>query len=361
MSTNPISFRFPFESQISKLPPEHQIVVRTQWNAITDLQGAIPALKSQIDTMNTAVSAATAATQNITNNSETVVSAPNTIGNVNNQEGETSYTTQPSDNGVFVILGDTSPVALTLGAGSAFQLPFFVIILNFGSGLVTVTPSSGTITYPANLDAASMPIPQNVGAMMSYDGANFWSVVFPVSPQNTPAISHEWINSYNASTGIFTQTQPAFADVSGVATTAQIGTGTPSAGKYVDGGTGAWTTLPVIGYSLGGTLTTANVALGAGAGTGATVTSVAGLDGNHVITIETGTSPATSATIFTVTFTVPRGQPTYPIPVLQNRVYSALNQIVTPVGGSSTQYSLMGGATSLNSPGASYVFYVSCP
>ena len=56
--------------------------------------------------------------------------------------------------------------------------------------------------------------------------------------------SSKWLDSYDSATGDFTNSQPAFSNVSGVATTAQIGTGTPGAGKYVDGGTGAWTVLP---------------------------------------------------------------------------------------------------------------------
>lgn len=36
----------------------------------------------------------------------------------------------------------------------------------------------------------------------------------------------------------------AFSQLSGSASTAQIGTGTPAAGKYVDGAAGAWTVLP---------------------------------------------------------------------------------------------------------------------
>ena len=59
-------------------------------------------------------------------------------------------------------------------------------------------------------------------------------------------------------------------------------------------------------YSLGGTLTSANVALGSGAGTGASVAGVYGTDGNHVIEFTTGTAPATNAVIFTVTLTAPR-------------------------------------------------------
>lgn len=71
-----------------------------------------------------------------------------------------------------------------------------------------------------------------------------------VVPGNTPAVAHEWINAYNALTGTFTQTQPAFSDISGVATTGQIGTGTPAAGKYVDGSAGAWTALPTVPSTL---------------------------------------------------------------------------------------------------------------
>jgi hypothetical protein len=43
--------------------------------------------------------------------------------------------------------------------------------------------------------------------------------------------------------------QPSFSNLSGTATTNQIGTGTPAAGKYVDGGTGAWTALPTAGVA----------------------------------------------------------------------------------------------------------------
>lgn len=65
-----------------------------------------------------------------------------------------------------------------------------------------------------------------------------------IIPGNTPAILHEAIVSYDASTGMFGQLQFDFTDLTGVATPAQIGTGSPSAGEYVDGGTGAWTALP---------------------------------------------------------------------------------------------------------------------
>jgi hypothetical protein len=42
-------------------------------------------------------------------------------------------------------------------------------------------------------------------------------------------------------------THPAADIVSGVLATGRLGSGTPAAGTYVDGGTGAWTTLPAGG------------------------------------------------------------------------------------------------------------------
>ena len=82
------------------------------------------------------------------------------------------------------------------------------------------------------------------GKILEWDGAN-WQWV--ARAQTKASVSHKWLASYDLSTGLFTQTQPAFTDISGVATTAQIGTGTPLAGEYVDGGTGAWTAIPTAG------------------------------------------------------------------------------------------------------------------
>ena len=70
--------------------------------------------------------------------------------------------------------------------------------------------------------------------------------------------------------GAITVAQPAFTDVSGTATTSQIGTGTPAAGTYVDGATGAWTALPA-----GNTATLTNGESSAGLVPGAPVYSSA--------------------------------------------------------------------------------------
>jgi hypothetical protein len=62
-----------------------------------------------------------------------------------------------------------------------------------------------------------------------------------VVPGNTPAVTSEWINSYNSANGQFTQTQPAFTDVSGNITASQGPTaafsGTITTAKLTTGGT----------------------------------------------------------------------------------------------------------------------------
>lgn len=62
-----------------------------------------------------------------------------------------------------------------------------------------------------------------------------------VIPGNAPAVSSEWINSYDSSSGVFGQSQPAFSDISGQITTAQL----PSTGLSV--------TIVTAALTVGGT------------------------------------------------------------------------------------------------------------
>lgn len=111
-------------------------------------------------------------------------------------------------------------------------------------------------SIPKSLTDLNSAIPVIVGRISALEsGGMSTSTVAPsatppanttIIPGNTPPIASEWIDSYDASVGLFHQSQPTFTDISGVATTAQIGTGTPAAGDYVDGGTGAWTPLPTV-------------------------------------------------------------------------------------------------------------------
>lgn len=137
------------------------------------------------------------------------------LGGVNDQSGNVAYTTEPSDNGVLLVLNDASPVAVNLNSG--ISSPWLILATNLGAGLVTFTPTSGTIN-----GSATFLLPHNYSTIVVFDGTNWWALAFPVVPQNTPAIPHEWINSYNATTGVFTQTQPSFTDILGQITAAQL-------------------------------------------------------------------------------------------------------------------------------------------
>jgi hypothetical protein len=75
---------------------------------------------------------------------------------------------------------------------------------------------SGTISFPGSIGASAMTIPQFFGAVIFYDGSNFFALLFPVSPQNTPLVAHQWLNSYNSTTGVFGQSEPAIEDVTGL-------------------------------------------------------------------------------------------------------------------------------------------------
>lgn len=170
---NLISFRFPFESQIAKLPPEVQMVHRTTWDAITDLQGAIPSLKSQITALQTSVSSSSASSAPVQETvvEETVIEGTQ-LGGVDNQTGATAYTLRQSDNGSLVILNDSSAIALTL---IAVTIPFATLISNYGSGTVTITPQSGaTINYGTTLGASSMPLASGAQTWLFYDGSTNW-------------------------------------------------------------------------------------------------------------------------------------------------------------------------------------------
>jgi len=74
-----------------------------------------------------------------------------------------------------------------------------------------------------------------------------------VIPQSISGVLHKWLDSYDASSGLFTQSQPSFSDVSGFLNISQIGaTGTPSSTTFLRGD-GSWAIPPGGGGS--GTVT----------------------------------------------------------------------------------------------------------
>lgn len=217
MSTPTVN-RFPFEPHIAKLEPQVQYVLKNLWNVAFDAQNAVPILKAQIDANKSAVASVTNTVTNNSTASETIIQQiVSAYGTVNNQSGNVAYSTTQSDASAFIILSDASPVAVSLTAAPVITLPWACVLVNEGVGLVTATPASGTISYPNNIAAASMPVAQGQAAIICFDGTNFFSVIIAVQPQNTPSIVHQWITAYNSITGVFSQSQPAVGDVTGAA------------------------------------------------------------------------------------------------------------------------------------------------
>jgi hypothetical protein len=211
-----ITSRFPFEPHIKDMPPQQQYVIRNLWNVAFDAQNAISILKPQIDANKSAVTAVTKTVNNNTTSQTVIQQITSAFGTVNNQSGNTAYATAASDASAFIILSDASPVAVSLTGTPVITLPWACTILNFGAGTATLTPASGTITYSGNVAAASLVLPQYFAAFISFDGTNFWSVIVPIGPQNTPAITHEFVTAYNSTTGAFSQAAPVIADVTGL-------------------------------------------------------------------------------------------------------------------------------------------------
>lgn len=268
--------RFPFEVQIASLPLEVQQVHRTTWNAITDLQGAIGPLKAQIDSNKTAIDTVTD-TVNESSSSETVITTTSSIGTLNNQSGVTAYSTTQADYGAAVLFNDASAIAVTLTTAPVIQLPWFAWIFNEGVGLVTATPATGTISYPGNLGAGSMPVPSGAAAYIEFDGTNFYAILvsglsgsgvtgyIPKWTSST-AIGDSHIDDGVTTAGTVTSSEPV--NVTGDITTSGLyhsfvysaaGTPLPSAATAGAGARGfvsdATTNVYGTAYTSGGTIT----------------------------------------------------------------------------------------------------------
>lgn len=185
MSTNPLnpSFRKPHNIPQEAAHPLVRQFARDTDKSITDLNQAIAAIKAQVTASTKASSSTTTVTENIS--SETTAGTV-TGGVVNNQTGVTAYTTQQSDNAGFIILDDASAIAVTLS--STITIPYFTWIANYGAGAATLTPDAGTITYPGNIGASSMPLASGFAAYLEFDGSNWWAIRIAITGSNSGAV-----------------------------------------------------------------------------------------------------------------------------------------------------------------------------
>ena len=178
---------------------------------------------------------------------------------VNNQSGQTSYSTLSGDNNALIVFSDASPIAVTLNTQTPPWSCFIANIGALGAGTVTLTPFSGTINGGATL--AVLPTYE---ALVAFDGTNWFAATLPIVPVGFSAISHQFLTAYDALTGAFSAAQPAFTDISGIAQVAQGGTGTATPGLVAGTNvtiTGSWPdqTINASTTGLSVTITTAQL------------------------------------------------------------------------------------------------------
>ena len=196
MSLNPISQRFPFETQLQGESEGVRAAHRYAFSGIVDLNQALASLKTQVDAVKAQGSATgasvAASTATVSASSASALASgsvsPATssataaavsdcdcppLGGVNNQTG-TAYTLLPTDNGSIVTLNNGSAVTVRLNSG--VSAGFFGALENIGAGTVTATPSTGTVN-----GAASITLATNQGSFLFFDGVNWWAVTSATS------------------------------------------------------------------------------------------------------------------------------------------------------------------------------------
>ena len=184
--TQAIAAPQPYYPQVDReIHPKVTVHLQRIYTAINDLDAAVVALNSKIapaagtKTTTTVVSPTTATTTTFEQAGVTSFNAITgaisyfpSMGQVNYQTGQTSYTTQSSDNGALVVLSDASPIAVSLNTTVA--TPWYATLVNQGTGLATLTPVSGTINL-----LPSLSLPGNSFTTVYFDGINFATSVPP--------------------------------------------------------------------------------------------------------------------------------------------------------------------------------------
>lgn len=93
--------------------------------------------------------------------------ATNTGVAVNNQSGQTSYSTLSGDNNALIVFSDASPIAVTLNTQTP---PWSCFALNLGTSVVTFTPFSGNIN-----GSSTFALTPNYLALIAFDSINWWA------------------------------------------------------------------------------------------------------------------------------------------------------------------------------------------
>jgi hypothetical protein len=139
------------------------------------------------------------------------------------EQSSASYTLQNTDYQGIIIFDSGATVNVTLNSNVTSN--FQATILNLGAGAIALATSDGSAINgrPSSLTLASGQGVQVFfanRAWLAYAG----TTVIQIVPQSIGPVVHEWLNSYNATTGLFTESQPSFADISGNLAEAQLPT-----------------------------------------------------------------------------------------------------------------------------------------
>ena len=137
------------------------------------------------------------------------------------EQSSASYTLQNTDYQGIIIFASAAAVNVALNSNVTSN--FQATILNLGSGSIALATSDGSAINggPSSLTLASGQGVQVFfanRAWLAYAG----TTVIQIVPHSVGPVAHEWVNSYNATTGLFTESQPSFADISGNLAEAQL-------------------------------------------------------------------------------------------------------------------------------------------
>lgn len=165
---NPISVRTPtFDLET---PEGREAAHRYLASGVVDLNQAIAALHQKVVSQKPS-------TTNIFESIAGGSGGGQVVGGVNDQIGVTAYTTQQSDYGAKIIVGDALPITINLFSG--VTTPWFTIIDNDSSSIASLNP-----TIPASITGDRYIDPGCFG-IIYYDGANFWCGATRIATDST--------------------------------------------------------------------------------------------------------------------------------------------------------------------------------
>jgi hypothetical protein len=130
------------------------------------------------------------------------------------EQAGASYTLQNTDYQGIIIFDSGATVNVTLNSNVTPN--FQATILNLGSGPIALATSDGSAI---NGGPSSLTLAPRQGvqvffanrAWLAYAG----TTVIQIVPQSIGPVTHKWLNSYNATTGLFTESQPNYSDLTG--------------------------------------------------------------------------------------------------------------------------------------------------